>query len=65
VQEGRLAMGDKIVITRGEEETTPSKIASLKQGKKDVKEIGKGNECGVMIDPLVDFTIGDMIISCS
>lgn len=65
VQEGRLAMGDKIVITRGDDETLPSKIVSLKQGKKDVKEVGKGNECGIMIDPQVDFTIGDMIISCS
>jgi translation initiation factor IF-2 len=65
IQEGRIAVGDKIIITRGEEETPESKIVSIKQGKKDVKEIGKGNECGIMIDPQVDFTIGDMVISCS
>ncbi len=63
VQEGRLAVGDKIVITRGENETPPTKIISVKQGKKDVKETGRGNECGIMVDPQVDFTIGDMIIS--
>lgn len=62
--EGRLAVGDKIVITRGEVETPPSKIVTLKQGKKDLKEIQKGNECGVSIDPEVDFTIGDMVLSC-
>ena len=61
--EGRLSVGDNIVITRGENETEMTKIASLKQGKKDAKEVGKGTECGVMIDPLVDFTIGDMILS--
>jgi translation initiation factor IF-2 len=61
--EGRLAVGDKIIITKGENESPESSIASLKQGKKDAKEIGKGNECGIMIDPKVDFTIGDMIIS--
>ncbi|MDO8269343.1 MAG: GTP-binding protein [Candidatus Levybacteria bacterium] len=63
--EGRLAVGDKMIITRGEAETPESSIISLKQGKKDVKELGKGNECGIMIDPQVDFTIGDMIISYS
>ena len=64
ITEGRLSVGDKIIITRGEEETPESKIMSLKQGKKDIKELGKGNECGIMIDPQVDFTIGDMVISC-
>lgn len=63
ITDGRLAVGDKIVITRGENETPESKLVSLKQGKKDAKEIGKGNECGIMIDPQVDFTIGDMVIS--
>ena len=65
VQEGRLATGDKVIITRGDAETLETKIVSLKQGKKDVKEIGKGNECGIMLDPQVDFTIGDMVISYS
>lgn len=63
VDEGRLKVGDSIVITRGQDETPASKIKSLKQGKNDIKEIGKGNECGIMIDPLVDFTIGDMVLS--
>lgn len=62
--EGKFTVGDKIIITRGEEETPESKIMSLKQGKKDLKELIKGNECGIMIDPQVDFTIGDMVISC-
>lgn len=64
VTEGRLAVGDKIIVKKGENETPEVKIMSLKQGKKDIKEIGRGNECGIMIDPQVDFTIGDMIISC-
>ena len=61
--EGKFIVGDKIVITKGDVETAESKIMSLKQGKKDIKELGKGNECGIMIDPQVDFTIGDMVIS--
>lgn len=64
ITEGRLALGDKIIITKGDAETPESKILSLKQGKKSLKELGRGNECGIMIDPKVDFTIGDMVISC-
>ena len=64
ITEGRLLVGDKIIISKGDTETPESKILSLKQGKKSLKELGKGNECGIMIDPQVDFTIGDMIISC-
>lgn len=63
--DGKFSVGDKIIIKKGEEETAESKIVSLKQGKKDIKEIGKGTECGIMLDPQVDFTIGDMVISCS
>ena len=61
--EGRVALGDKIVITRGEDDLGESKIMSLKQGKKDVKELARGTECGIMIDPTIDFTIGDMVLS--
>lgn len=63
VTEGRLSIGDKIVISHGEEESKEAKIISIKQGKADVKEIGKGNECGIRIDPHIDITIGDMVIS--
>jgi translation initiation factor IF-2 len=63
--DGKFSVGDKIIIKKGEEEGPESKIISLKQGKKDIKEIGKWTECGIMIDPQVDFTIGDMVISCS
>ena len=63
--DGKFSVGDKIIIKKGEEEGPESKIVSLKQGKKDIKEIGKGTECGMMLDPQVDFTIGDMVISCS
>ena len=63
--EGKLSVGNKIIIVKGEVESSESKIITLKQGKKDIKELGKGNECGLMMDPQVDFTIGDMVISCS
>lgn len=63
VTEGRLVVGDRIVIVHGEEESNEAKIISLKQAKKDVKEVGKGNECGIRIEPQIDFTIGDMVSS--
>jgi len=62
VIEGRIALNDMVVLENDKEEKK-AKIISLKQGKKDVKEAGKGKECGFMISPSIDFTIGDVVLS--
>jgi translation initiation factor IF-2 len=36
-------------------------VASLKRFKDDVKEVGKGYECGIMLDGFNDIKIGDVI----
>jgi len=63
VTEGRLAVGDTISIVRSDEEIGSSTISQLKRGKNPVKEVGKGNECGVTIQPFIDFAIGDVVLS--
>lgn len=65
VQEGRLALGDRIKIMRGEKEMGNAKIISIKRGKEDIKLAEKNMECGIMIDPQVDFANGDAIIAYS
>jgi translation initiation factor IF-2 len=65
VTEGRLAVGDRIKIFRAEREMGASVIASIKQGKADTKLVSKGNECGIMILPEVDFAPQDAIIAYS
>lgn len=65
VSEGRLAVGDRVKIWRSEKELGISKIVSIKHGKEDVKLATKNMECGIMIDPEVDFAPQDAIIAYS
>ncbi|OGH38868.1 MAG: hypothetical protein A2905_04265 [Candidatus Levybacteria bacterium RIFCSPLOWO2_01_FULL_36_10] len=63
VIEGRLALSDKVKVTRGKKEIGRSKLVSLRRGKQEVKEAGRNIECGAMIAPFIDFLIGDVISS--
>lgn len=63
ILDGRVARGDKIRIMRGEDKVVgESMITSLRQGKSTVSKVEKGNDAGILISPLLDFTIGDMIL---
>jgi translation initiation factor IF-2 len=63
IESGRLALNDNIRIMRGEKVVGSGKITSLKRAKQDVKEVAKGLECGFILTPEVDFSIGDMVLS--
>lgn len=65
VLDGRVARGDKIRFMREEKEIGESTIVSLRQGKEIVSKVEKGKEAGIIISPLLDFLIGDVIISHS
>lgn len=63
VMEGRVAKGDKSRLMRGEDTIGECHIVSVRQGKNQTSKVEKGQEAGIIISPLLDFTIGDMIIS--
>lgn len=69
VTDRRIARGDLIKIIRGSnEEGSPnvigtSKVKSLRVGKEETNRVEKGKECGILLDPQVDFQTGDAIIS--
>lgn len=63
VIEGRIASGDRIKLLRRDEELGKSKISSLRKGKGIVKIAENGEECGAVLDPLLDFEVGDMLLS--
>lgn len=65
VMEGRIARGDKIRILRDEEIVGESMVTSLRQGKEQTSKVEAGREAGIVITPLLDFTIGDMVLSHS
>lgn len=65
ITEGRLALNDPIILTRNDLELGRGKITLLKRGKAEVKEVAKGLECGVTVDPFIDFQVGDVLLSHS
>src|SRR3989338_3955544 len=62
VIDGRVARGDRARIMRKDEIIGESFISSLRQGKNTISKVEKGQECGVILFPFIDFTIGDMLI---
>lgn len=63
VLEGRIAKGDRARLVRGEDTIGECHIISVRQGKEQLSKVEKGAEAGIIISPLLDFTIGDMILS--
>lgn len=63
VESGRLALNDKVRLMRNDEEIGTSKIASIKRGKAEVKEVAKDLECGIKLEDPIDFNVGDAIIA--
>ncbi len=62
VLEGRVAKGDRVRLIRGEEIIGESVVNSVRQGKNQISKIEQGKEGGIILSPLLDFTIGDMIL---
>ncbi|MCL5018921.1 MAG: GTP-binding protein [Patescibacteria group bacterium] len=63
VQDGRIAKGDRVRLIRNDEIIGESNVISVRKGKESISKTEKGGECGVVISPFLDFTIGDMLIS--
>lgn len=63
ILEGTISKGPKVRIVRGEEVIGEGKIKVLKKVKEEVTKVEKGQECGMMFDPVIDFQIGDIIES--
>lgn len=63
VSDGRLAKGDRLRVTRAEETVGESKIKSVRVGKEELNKVEAGKECGLLLEPQVDFRVGDGIIS--
>ncbi len=62
VLDGRVAKGDKVRIMRGETAIGESTITSVRHGKEQISKLEQGNEGGIIIAPILDFTIGDVLI---
>lgn len=61
--EGIIAKGQKIRVVRDRVSIGEVKLKSLKKVKEEVNKVDKGNDCGMLFEPAVDFQIGDSVES--
>ncbi len=61
VRDGKATRGGFVRVMRGGEKVHEGKVATLKHFKEDVKEIEKGQECGLTIDGFGGFKVGDLL----
>ncbi len=61
VQDGVVKRGDYVRVIRDGVVIYDSKLAGLKRFKDDVKEVGKGFECGIMVEGYNDIKVGDIL----
>jgi len=61
VTEGKVAIGAKARVKRGEKVLTDSSVASLKRFKDNVKEVAAGFEAGVGVKDFSGYEVGDIL----
>lgn len=61
--EGIIAKGQKIRVVRDGVTVGETKLKFLKKVKEEVNKVEKGNDCGMLFDPAIDFQIGDVVES--
>ena len=54
IQEGTISKGNRVVVTRGEEELGQGTIESMRSGKSETSSINAPNECGVVLSVSLD-----------
>lgn len=58
---GRFKVGDEVYLK--DKSTSLAKIISIKRFKKDVETVASGQDCGILLAPILDFKEGDIIES--
>ncbi|CAE6132604.1 unnamed protein product [Arabidopsis arenosa] len=61
VMDGRVCRSGLMRLLRSGEVVFEGSCASLKREKQDVEQVGKGNECGLVMGDWNDFRVGDVI----
>lgn len=60
VEDGKVVRGGKIRVIREGVVIHVTTVASLRRFKDEVKEVGKGYECGIMLDNFNEIAVGDV-----
>jgi translation initiation factor IF-2 len=65
VLDGKITRASQARILRKENKAYEGKVASLRRGKDDVREVASGYECGILLEEFTEFEVGDIIESFS
>lgn len=63
VKTGRIAKGDSLIILRQGKEIGKARASSLRKQKQEVVSVGQSEEFGVILEPQVNFAVGDTLAS--
>lgn len=63
IVEGVVHVQDRVVLVRGEKELGEAKIVSMRREKNALREAKAGEECGVVMAPLLPFEKGDILVA--
>ncbi|MDX6768313.1 MAG: translation initiation factor IF-2, partial [Elusimicrobiota bacterium] len=61
IRDGKVSRGGHIKVVRNGEVVHAGKVTTLKHFKDDVKEMEKGQECGIGIEGFGGFQVGDLL----
>jgi translation initiation factor IF-2 len=61
ITDGKITRSSQARVLRKNEKIFEGKIASLRRGKDDVREVASGYECGIVIEDFTAFEVGDII----
>lgn len=61
VLDGKITRSSRARLLRNQERVWDGKIASLRRGKDDVREVASGYECGILFEDYNGFEIGDIV----
>lgn len=63
VTDGRISKADRLILVREGKEIGESKAMSIRKQKNEVSSVGQGEEFGVIMEPQLDFSKGDVLVS--
>ena len=61
VLDGKITRASQARVLRKELKVYEGKVASLRRGKDDVREVQGGYECGILLEDFIEFEAGDVI----
>ncbi len=61
ITDGKITRSSQIRIMRKNVKVFDGKIASLRRGKDDVREVTSGYECGIVVEDFNEYEVGDII----